>query len=608
MLRALILLASTLLSAPALAQDAPAEDAPAQEPVEEVDAPDPDVLLDGYSPEVRAAADAWVEALDATPRLVSLQAQPTESQDLTEELQARLKLLGEKTFSNREWKDYWHRQATTAGALADALQAAGGPTHRVEATRAWATLAADKLTNQDRFFQAIESERDALEFRLEAALDVSEVEQEPKVELTDPNPYEERRMLLEDFEDRIESQERKLVQVRAEVRFIERQLASEEILGGALQTDLELARRELEIASSQAGVADAWQQLWAGVAARATSKVAKIASEYEYGQASHRAREVELGLALSQIEYRDGRIDTLQAQLDEASSPVTLLSATWDTLLQWLSSSAWKVVIGLLLVYIGVRLAQRLLDRVVRYILQKADDDPDVDDEGDQRRQTLADVFTSVARIAIFILAGLLALEQIGINTGPLLGSVAILGLAISFGSQNLVRDLVNGFFILLENQYAVEDVVTLGGNTGTVERITIRSTWIRGYDGNMHVIPNGTISSVTNHTREWSRAVCDIGVAYDTDLEKVREIIDREGLAMYAEEEWSEALEEAPCWVGVTSLGDSAVVVRAHVRVDAGQQWAVNRELNRRLKVAFDREGIEIPFPQVVMHQAPAE
>ncbi|MBT3223724.1 MAG: mechanosensitive ion channel family protein, partial [Proteobacteria bacterium] len=210
-----------------------------------------------------------------------------------------------------------------------------------------------------------------------------------------------------------------------------------------------------------------------------------------------------------------------------------------------------------------------------------------------------------VLRIAIYIVGGLIALEQIGVNTGPILGSVAILGLAISFGSQNLVRDVVNGFFILLENQFAVGDVVTINGKTGTVEKITIRSTWIRAATGDLHVNPNGSITVVSNLTRGWSKATCQIGVAYDADLDLVRDVINKTGQEMYAEEAWSEALEEAPQWIGVVSLGDSAVVVRTQVKCTPGNQWSAERELNLRLKLAFDKAGIEIPFPQTVMHQA---
>jgi len=281
------------------------------------------------------------------------------------------------------------------------------------------------------------------------------------------------------------------------------------------------------------------------------------------------------------------------------------VKATWETVLDWFLHRAWRVAIALVLIVIAVRVALRITRHGVRIILERADDNPEVDDDKDQRRQTLGDVFASVARIAIFIVAGLIALEQIGVNTAPLLGSVAILGLAVSFGSQNLVRDVVNGFFILLEDQFAVGDVVTINGKTGTVQHITIRSTWVRSGTGDLHVMPNGSIGVVSNLTRGWSRAICEVGVSYDADLSHVREVIERVGQEMYASDDWQDKLEEAPQWVGVTVLGDSAVQIRCQVKVGAGEQWGAHRELNRRLKLAFDEAGIEIPYPQSVVHRA---
>ena len=217
-------------------------------------------------------------------------------------------------------------------------------------------------------------------------------------------------------------------------------------------------------------------------------------------------------------------------------------------------------------------------------------------------------MFSGVVRIAVYVVAGLVALEQIGVDTGPLLGSVAILGLAVSFGSQNLVRDVVNGLFVLLEDQYSVGDVVEISGKTGTVERITIRSTWIRQFNGDLHAVPNGAITTVTNMTREWARSVVKVGVGYGADLAHVERVCTEVSAAMYADEAWREALLEEPMWGGVLELGDSAVVIQVLVRTGAGEQWGVSRELNRRLKLAFDEADIEIPFPQRVVWNKPAE
>jgi small-conductance mechanosensitive channel len=230
------------------------------------------------------------------------------------------------------------------------------------------------------------------------------------------------------------------------------------------------------------------------------------------------------------------------------------------------------------------------------------DDDPENQNAEEARRETIATVFGGILRIIVTAIAFLLALEQLGINTGPILGSVAILGLAISFGSQNLVRDVVTGFFILIENQFAVGDVVEISGRTGTVEKINLRSTWFRELTGTIHIVPNGSVSAVANLTRDWARAICHIGVGYGDDLAKVEKVVNEMGAAIYAEAEWNEIFQEAPFFVGVTELADSYVNVRCMAKTEPGEQWGATRELNRRLKEAFDAAGIEIPFPQRVL------
>jgi moderate conductance mechanosensitive channel len=596
-----LLLGCLLLSAvPAWAQDTPDD--------EEVEAPVDlgiETVLGNHPQAVQDAAIAWESAWRHTPRLVSLKdtEEPADVEELTE---LRLKLLGEKTFSNREWRTYWEQQGVAATALADALQAANGPADSIDTMRKWTELAANKVTNQDAFFKAIETEKDALEDRLESTLAIGvsgedQASDEPLIE--DPNPYEKRSQRMEDLDGQIASQQTRRLIVESEIEYVKRLLETEKILSEALATDLVLATTELGIAQGAAGDDSAWQQLWQEIAKRTEIKVDAIAGEVSYGQTRSRSREVELGLAESQIAFRDDRLTRLKADYEHVANWTSFADATWQTLLLWLQNSLWKIVLGLLAVYIGVRVSLRVLDRAKVIILERTDDNPDDDDDGDQRRQTLADVFASVAKISVYIIGGLVALEQIGINTGPLLGSVAILGLAVSFGSQNLVRDVVNGFFILLENQFAVGDVVTINGKTGGIERITIRSTWMRAGTGDLHVIPNGSITLVSNLTRGWSRSMVHVGVGYGSDLAQVEQVMNEVGATIFAEEEWAEIMEEAPAFVGVTELGDSAVTIRMQVKVDAGSQWGVTRELTRRLKEAFDEAGIDIPYPQMVTH-----
>ena len=259
--------------------------------------------------------------------------------------------------------------------------------------------------------------------------------------------------------------------MEAERLFIERQLATEETLAKALERDLELAEEELKVSQGQAVDSDGWGRFWTGVAELAVDKVEKISAEVDYVHVRQRARKVELGLGQSQVEFRDRRISELGGELEAISGFDSLAQAVWKTVFQWMIREAWKVFLVLLLLYFGVRFARRLLDRGVKVILKRADDNPDVDDDGDQRRQTLADVFLSVARIAIYIVTGLVPWN----GRGEYRADFRLCGdfrFGYLFRLSNLVRDVVNGFFILLENQYAVGDVVTLNGQTGTVEKI----------------------------------------------------------------------------------------------------------------------------------------
>ncbi len=566
-------------------------------------------------PSVQTALAAWTKAVASTPKLVSLFAEkkasgPTE-QDAA--LKARLRVLGDKTFSNREWKTYWTKQAKTAGTLAAAIDAAKLPKSWSEPLRQWESLAKAKGVNQDSYLKAIERERDALEERLESLLEPDDKKSaSTKVRNDEPTPYEVREEHLSDLRRRIDLQTSKRSQAQKDVKLIEDQLESEQILLAALRRDVELAEQEHALASSQVRGPNTstapWLSTWQHLDEKANPKVDALQREARLEGARERARKVEAGLTRSQIKFRNERIAQLTKQLESDSGVRTWAKATGDTVVTWFLNRAWRIAIGLIAVFLGLKACLRLVARTAAEWLRRAEGDPDDPNDDDQRAVTLATVFSSVARITLFVVAALLALEQIGVDTGPLLGSVAILGLAVSFGSQNLVRDVVNGFFILLENQFAVGDVVEIAGKTGSVEKITIRSTWVRQANGDLHAVPNGSISAVTNMTRDWSRAVVEVGVAYDADLTTVQQAVEKVAEEMFADEAWSDRLMEQPAWVGVTALADSSVNVRVTAKTRAGDQWAAGRELNRRLKLGFDAAGIEIPFPQRVVWQKPAE
>jgi small conductance mechanosensitive channel len=223
-----------------------------------------------------------------------------------------------------------------------------------------------------------------------------------------------------------------------------------------------------------------------------------------------------------------------------------------------------------------------------------------------QRAQTLGAVLRSLATIAIYFVAVVMALGEFNINLGPLIAGAGIVGVALGFGAQSLVKDFLSGIFMLIEDQYGVGDVVDLGDAVGKVEAVNLRTTQIRDAHGTLWHVPNGEIRRVANKSQQWARALLDVDVAYDTDLNHAMNVIKR-----VADGLWEDALPHAtvleePEIFGVQAFGADAVTIRFGVKVEPSEQFAAARELRARLKYAFDEEGIEIPFPQrtVWMHQ----
>lgn len=249
--------------------------------------------------------------------------------------------------------------------------------------------------------------------------------------------------------------------------------------------------------------------------------------------------------------------------------------------------------------YVAWRLVRVIADRIVR----AADDGEDGRlSHHEKRAQTIASLLKGVGRIAILVFTLILTLNQF-IDIAPLLAGAGILGLAVSFGSQSLVKDVISGFFILMENQFAIGDVIEVAGLAGSVEKMTLRVVMLRDVDGVVHIIPNGQITTVSNRTRGWSRAVLDIGVAYETNVDEAIAVLADEARHFGEDPAWQPRLDGAPEVVGVQSLADNAVNIRVMMRTQPGAQWEVGREFLRRAKNRLDKEGIEIPFPQRTVH-----
>ncbi len=251
------------------------------------------------------------------------------------------------------------------------------------------------------------------------------------------------------------------------------------------------------------------------------------------------------------------------------------------------------IIIAIALVLVLIRLSRRIADKV----LGKLEHSPDLDPHYKQRYVTLFSVVLSIVKVFLWILAILWVLGELEIDYAPFLVAAGGLSLAIGFGAQSLVKDFFSGFFMLMEEQLALGDVVEINGNTGTVEKISFRTIKLRSLAGTVHIIPNGNISSVSNLTHKWSRAVTNVGVSYDAEPKKVMEILGEVCLQISHDPEWKNKFIEEPTPQGIISLGESSMGFRILSKTAPGEQWAVDRELNIRVKKAFDEAGIEIPY-----------
>ncbi len=228
--------------------------------------------------------------------------------------------------------------------------------------------------------------------------------------------------------------------------------------------------------------------------------------------------------------------------------------------------------------------------------------------EGRKRLETLSHVFRYIATVVITVVAGMLVLNQVGISIAPILATAGVVGLAVGFGAQSLVKDYFTGFFLLLENQVRQGDIVELGGKGGLVEEVTLRFIRLRDYAGDVHFVPNSVISTVTNKSRGFAFAVVEIGVGYSENLDEIFLRMREVGAELQADEVFGKKILDPLELAGVEQWADSAILVRGRFKVLPLEQWNVKREFLRRLKADFDRNKIDIPYPHVtVMSQRPS-
>jgi len=250
--------------------------------------------------------------------------------------------------------------------------------------------------------------------------------------------------------------------------------------------------------------------------------------------------------------------------------------------------------------FMAVRILNTIIERFEKRISDhiKAKEKAILPIEIEKRVQTVGNLLKKVIFVSIWLVAAMMVIKELGFDVKPILAGAGIIGLAVSFGAQNLVRDIISGLFIIIENQIRVGDVAIINGTGGLVEAINLRTTVLRGLDGTVHIFPNGTINTLSNMTHEYSYYVFDIGVAYKEDVDRVMEILKEIGNEIMQDEYYrSLIIEPLEIW-GVDKFADSAVIIKARIKTLPIKQWEVGREINRRIKKRFDEEGIEIPFP----------
>ncbi len=273
-----------------------------------------------------------------------------------------------------------------------------------------------------------------------------------------------------------------------------------------------------------------------------------------------------------------------------------------EQLTTWLFTQGLRVVLIGLLAYFTVRVAGLGISHFEEIVRLRAGNNADKI-ELVERVHTISGLVTNAVNIIVWSAASLMMLEELGVNIAPLLTGAGIAGLAVGFGAQNLVRDVISGFFFILEDQVHVGDVVEVNGTSGLVEAVKLRTLVLRDLSGTVHVVPNGEITTLSNKTKEFSYAVLDIGVAYKEDTDHVSAVLHDVGADLEADSDFSDSILASLEILGVSEFGDSAVVIKIRIKTRPLKQWMIGRELRRRIKKAFDTEGIEIPFPHMSLY-----
>jgi small conductance mechanosensitive channel len=352
----------------------------------------------------------------------------------------------------------------------------------------------------------------------------------------------------------------------------------------AAQEDVVPVRRQIREAENSLFVAQADSQ-------RISEHLDELHSELSRLQGEQVA-------ALEEAETRRQEAEEAQHAVDALNNPFAVRN-----ILAWLIDHGLSIVLIVGVTSLALWLGHLLEQRLIALIALRGSRGNQ--EERENRAKTLVSVLHNAVRTVAIGAAAVMILDECGVPVGPILGGAAVLGLAVAFGAQSLIKDYFTGFMVLMEQQYMIGDVIKIGEVTAQVERITLRMTVLRDLEGRVHFIPHGQITTVTNLTHEWSRAVFDIGVAYKEDVDRVIDVLLELARAMRKDPAYSYMILDDPTMLGVDALGDSAVIVKFTIKTRPIKQWDVKRELLRRIKKRFEALGIEIPYPHRTLYLA---
>ncbi|MBU1196359.1 MAG: mechanosensitive ion channel family protein [Proteobacteria bacterium] len=271
----------------------------------------------------------------------------------------------------------------------------------------------------------------------------------------------------------------------------------------------------------------------------------------------------------------------------------------WELII--LTSS--RILLVLFLTWLGMVILRKILTQLEQRLLKQSKMTGEPPSESEKRVETIIRLIRQATLIVLWVTTILVILKEMGVDVAPILASAGIVGLAIGFGAQNLVRDFIAGFFFILENQVRVGDVAIVNGTGGLVEGVNFRTIVLRDLGGVVHIFPNGTVTTLSNLTNDWSAYVFEIGVAYKENTDKVIEVMKNVGSEMKQDEVLGFFMLEEPEIFGVDKFDSSAVVIKGRIKTKPIRQWLVGREYLRRIKLAFDNAGIEIPFPHQTLY-----